>query len=76
MTKPYFINPQNEDDLQWRRPPMEHDLKILKVEYLSNHCMDHDLWVLRGKLEENREEISSVALLSTACSTYSTFCII
>jgi hypothetical protein len=29
--------------------------------------MDRDLWVLRGDLEENSEEISSVALLSPAC---------
>jgi hypothetical protein len=62
-----------EDDIQWkttsngRQPTMEDDLNILKVEYLSNHCMDCDLWILRGKLEENSEEISSVALLSPAC---------
>jgi hypothetical protein len=30
MTQPYFINPSNEDDL-----------KILKVEYLSNRLLDH-----------------------------------
>jgi hypothetical protein len=24
-----------------RRPPMEDDLKILEVEYLSNHLMGH-----------------------------------
>ena len=41
---------------KWRRPPMEDDLKILKVE-------NHDLWIIRGKLEE----ISRVALLSPAC---------
>ena len=35
-----------EDDLQWkttsngRRPPMEDDLKISKVEYLSNRILD------------------------------------
>ena len=52
---------------KWRGPPMEDDLKILKLEYCSNHCMDCDIWVLRGKLEENSEEISSVALLSPAC---------
>ena len=46
---------------------MEDDLKKVKVEYLSNLCIDHDLWVLRGKIEENWEEISSVALLSPAC---------
>ena len=28
------------DDLQGRRPPMEDHLKILKVEYLSNHWSD------------------------------------
>ena len=37
-----------EDDLQWkmtsngRWPPMEDDLKILKVEYLSNRLLDHN----------------------------------
>ena len=36
---------------KWRRTQMEDDLKILKVEYLINHCMDRDLWALRGKLE-------------------------
>ena len=47
MTKPYFVYHLNEDDLQWkttsngRRPPMEDDLKILKVEYLSNRLLDH-----------------------------------
>ena len=30
MTKPYFVNPLNEEDL-----------KILKVEYLSNHLLDY-----------------------------------
>jgi hypothetical protein len=41
-----------EDNPNGRRPPLEDYLKILKFEYLSNHCMDGDL-VLRGKLEEN-----------------------
>ena len=47
MTKPYFVNPSIEDDLQWkitsngRRPPMEDDLKILKVKYLSKPLLDH-----------------------------------
>ena len=45
-----FLKPPNEDG---RWPPMEDDLKKLKVEHLSNHCMECDLWVLRGKLEEN-----------------------
>ena len=98
-----------EDALQWKTTstPIEDDLKILKVEYLSNHWSDlpqilnlssgdqtkikmleikttsngrrpqnmksgisqkdRNLWVLRGKLEENSEEISSLALLSPAC---------
>ena len=62
-----------DDDLQWkttyngRKPTMEENLKIVKVEYLGNHCMHHDLWVRRGKLEESSEEILSVALLSPAC---------
>ena len=46
---------------------MEDNLKIVKVEYFRNHCMDCDLWVLRGKLEESSEEILGVALLSPAC---------
>ena len=45
---------------KWRRTSAEDDLQILKVE-------NHDLWIIRGKLEENSEEISSVALLSPAC---------
>ena len=40
----------------WRRR------QNIKREYLSSH-----LWVLEGNLEENSEEISSVALLSPAC---------
>ena len=32
--------------------------------------MDHDLSVLRGTLEENSKEISSVALLSPACYSF------
>ena len=104
MTKPYLVNPINEDDLQWkttskyskwnlcnhlldstkilnwrldyqkslkwRRHPIKDDLKISKVEPLSNQFMDHDLSVLRGTLEENSKEISSVALLSPACSVF------
>ena len=54
---------KNKKSSKWRQPSMEDDLKILKVEYLSNHCMDCAL----RKLEENSEEISSVALLSPAC---------
>jgi hypothetical protein len=56
--------------------------EILKMKTTSNrrwsqiiktgisHCMVHDLWVLRGKLEENQEEILSVALLSPACFVF------
>ena len=32
MTKSYFLNPQNGDDL--------HDIKLLKVEYLSNNLLE------------------------------------
>ena len=49
---------------------MEDDLNILKVEYLSSHCMHPDIWVIRGILEENSEEISGVALISPACFSY------
>ena len=42
---PKFKNALNEDKVfkyfKWRRPPMEDDLKILKVEYLSNLLLDH-----------------------------------
>jgi hypothetical protein len=31
---------KNNKCLKWRRPPMEDDLKILKVEYLINHSSD------------------------------------
>ena len=48
---------------------MEDDLKILKVEYLSSHLLDLNQIL---NLEENSEEISSVALLSPACSKYFT----
>ena len=58
-----------EDDPNGRRPPLEDYLQILKVEYLNNSCMERNL-VLRGKLEENSEEISSVALLNSACLLY------
>ena len=46
---------------------MEDNLKILNVEYLSNNCTVRDFGFLWGKLEENSEEISSVALLSPTC---------
>ena len=29
---------KNKKILKWRQPPMEDNPKILKVEYLSNHC--------------------------------------
>ena len=47
MTKLYCTNSLNEDELQWkttsngRRPPIEDDLKISKVEYLSNRLLDY-----------------------------------
>jgi hypothetical protein len=34
---------------------------------LISKMLEYDFWVLRGKLVENSEEISSVALLSPAC---------
>ena len=37
---------------------------------LNRKDLQFDLWVLRGKLEEHSEEISSVALLSPACYLY------
>ena len=40
------------------------------MEYISNNCMDCDIRDLRVKLEENSEEILSVALLSPACLNY------
>ena len=56
----------------------EDNLKILKVDYLSNHLFDLTEilnlsfikpWLIfhRGNSKENLEEISSVALLSPAC---------
>ena len=32
-----------DKSLEWKRPPMEDDLKILKVEYPSNHKLNHTL---------------------------------
>ena len=38
--------PRMEDNIQWkttyneRRPKIEDDLKLIKLEYLSNHSMD------------------------------------
>ena len=115
---------QNIKYSKWRWPPMEDDLKMLKVEYLSNHSSDppqilnlrsgdqtkikmldmkttsngrrpqnikswisqqplirsssnfklklrrpNTVWIVTYEyiLEENSEEISSVALLSPAC---------
>ena len=34
------LNNSNEDDPQGRRPLMEEDVKILKIEYLNNHRSD------------------------------------
>ena len=55
MTKPYFVNHLNEDDLQWKTTSKYQKWNISATAY----------W--RGNLEENSEEISSVALLSPAC---------
>ena len=43
----------NKKCLKLRQPPMEDDLKILKIEYLSNQWSDlpSSLWKIRGKLE-------------------------
>jgi hypothetical protein len=47
MTILYCKKIINTDNLQrkttsnWRRPLIEDDLKIVKVEYLSNHLLDH-----------------------------------
>jgi hypothetical protein len=38
---------------KWRKSTIEDNLQILKVEYVRNHCMYYDLWVLRGELKEN-----------------------
>jgi hypothetical protein len=40
--------PGMEDDIQWKttyneRPKIKNNLKLLKLEYLSNHSMDCDL---------------------------------
>ena len=61
---------------------MEDDLKILKVEYLSNHSLDPPQILNLSsrdqtrKLEETSEEISSVALLSPACFVIMTLSIL
>ena len=54
---------------------MEDDLKVLKVEYLSNQSSDLPQILnyvtyefLGGNYRKTQEEISSVALLSPACS--------
>ena len=43
MNQPKFKIDVNKDNLyvEWRRPPMEDDLKISKVEYLRNCLLDH-----------------------------------
>ena len=51
--QPYFTNPQNEDYFWWK---------------MTSKLVEYEFWVLRGKFEENSEEIPSVALLSPACS--------
>jgi hypothetical protein len=34
MTKPYLLNPSNEDNLQWKMTSK------IKLDYLSNHILD------------------------------------
>ena len=52
MTKLNCTTPFNEDDLRWkttsngRRPTMEDNLEILKVDYLSNHLLDHNQFLI------------------------------
>ena len=41
MTKIRFTKAYNKDDHPGRRPSMEENLKILRVEYLSNPLSDH-----------------------------------
>ena len=71
--------PPIEDNLQWkttsngRQPPIEEYLQILKVEYISNHCMDHDLvlmWEIREKLRGNLECGSAQPSLSTLLTLF------
>ena len=40
LLDPYDLNILYKS-IKWRQPPMEDDLKILKVEYLSNLLVDH-----------------------------------
>jgi hypothetical protein len=62
-----------EDDLQYkrtsngRRSPIEDDLKIIKVEYLSNHCINpyEFLGEIRGTLRGNLEGGSAQPSLFT-----------
>ena len=63
MTKPYF---PNEDFFQW---------KMTSGAIMTFNHVGCDLWVLRGKLEKDSEEISSVALLSPAC-LFNEFCMV
>ena len=63
--KTFFLNPQNEDDLQWKT----------SSKYQTWNISATSVWFVTleffgGKFEDNSEEISSVALLSPACYTY------
>ena len=40
--KPRFTNAKNEDDQPWKKIKLEDNLKLLIVEYLSNHWSDHE----------------------------------
>ena len=48
MTRPYFLNPQNEEDLQWKTTS-----KILKMEYLCTNC---DYEFLVGNLRKTQRK--------------------
>ena len=54
-----------EEDLQWKMTSKA------RCKWNINHIKDINLYVLRCILEENSEDISSVALLSPACFEYS-----
>ena len=61
MTKLYFLNPQNKDKLQWKTTSKKSRWNISATSVL---IMTYEF------LEENLEEISSVALLSPACFSF------
>ena len=43
----FWDQPKIRNRLQWRRPSLEDDLKVLQVEYIRNHWSDHpQIWNL------------------------------